>query len=98
MKKGEGLRSDGAGGEVGGSRRGLVVSFAVIFAGIVGGMYLIEAFLIGPERGYGGLVALGASSGAVLLGIEIVRRTRLGRYLPVLVVGALLGLALDLAA
>ena len=98
MKKGERLRSDGAGGEVGGSRRGLVVSFAVIFAGIVGGMYLIEAFLIGPETEYGGLIALGASSGAVLLGIEIARRTRLGRYLPVLVIGALLGLALDLAA
>ena len=46
----------------------------------------------------GGLIALGASTGAVLLAIEIARRTRLGRYLPVLVIGALSGLVLDLAA
>ena len=58
MKKEGRLRSDGAAGEsgkIGGSRRGLVVSFGVIFACIVGGMYLIEALWIGPETECGGV-------------------------------------------
>ena len=47
-----------------------------ICAGIVGGMYLIEALWFGSETGHGDMIALGISAGAVLLAIEIVRRTR----------------------
>ncbi len=53
----------------------------MICARIVGGRYLITALWISPETGHGDFIALGISTGVVLLAIEIARRTPLRKYL-----------------
>ena len=78
------LRDDGsaeAGAKIGALKRRSVIAFAAIFAGIVGGRYLITALWISPETGHGNFIALGISTGVVLLAIEIARRTPLRKYL-----------------
>ena len=80
------LRDDGdgsaeAGAKIGALKRSSVIAFTAIFVRIVGGTYLIKALWISPETGHGDFIALGISTGLVLLAIEIARRTPLRKYL-----------------
>lgn len=78
------LRDDGsaeAGAKFGAFKRRSVIPFTAICVGIVGGRYLITALWISPETGHGDFIALGISTGVVLLAIEIARRTPLRKYL-----------------
>lgn len=81
---GKDLRSDGseADAKLDAPKRRPVIGFIASFAGIFGGTQLIEALWISPETGHGYLIALGISTGVVLLAIEIARRTPLRKYLP----------------